>query len=445
MTDKTYPLTYEIIEQLFQNSVCLSYNPIEPMSAFQYTMKLKKDYEKQYDIKKLRLCSKNAKLWISNFTPKFHYFSDGTLIYDFLTQNQSPLLKSIMRLLKLHGLAVNKIYAPKDKLETFTYNRFMRYISEQALLKYPYTADLYVEPFPNKENFVRECFYADNVLLTASKAENVDPDCRRFMALFADGKYFVSEDYATHLGTKNYGKIMKFEDEHRSYIYLHREIVPQEYIDALYEKAQEYDWYVSAQDVMMNQHKQMSFEAVEKMSAYVENLFKDRVCLSVVNPSIEYPNLSPEVRKYALFSDGLVVSVYSLEVDEFLSKDLHQIYPNMNFRGERVPLSYIKEIYRRLPEFQKGAAEIYIEMLKQKARKLKRMLEIPHHEALDTASQMAGWQNWKNVKIEDEMHARGLIDAEKWRKKMAVERNQENPLMWEYEHWQMRQKHLKKQ
>ena len=44
-------------------------------------------------------------------------------------------------------------------------------------------------------------------------------------------------------------------------------------------------------------------------------------------------------------------------------------------------------------------------------------------------------KNWKDIKIEDEMHARGLIDAEKWRQKRAISIDAENPLMWEYNYW----------
>ena len=71
-------------------------------------------------------------------------------------------------------------------------------------------------------------------------------------------------------------------------------------------------------------------------------------------------------------------------------------------------------------------------MLKQKARKLKRMTDLTHIEALDVVAQMAGWQSWKAVKIEDEAHAREMIDAEKWRKNMAANFNAENPLAEEY-------------
>ena len=74
-------------------------------------------------------------------------------------------------------------------------------------------------------------------------------------------------------------------------------------------------------------------------------------------------------------------------------------------------------------------------MLKQKARKLKRMLLIPHHEALDIVAQMAGWKNWKSIKIEDEIHARQLIDAEKFRKDLASRFNAENPLEEEWKHF----------
>lgn len=81
---------------------------------------------------------------------------------------------------------------------------------------------------------------------------------------------------------------------------------------------------------------------------------------------------------------------------------------------------YIRHIYRRLPEFQKGAAAIYIEMLKQKARKLKKMTALTHTQALDEVAKIAGWRNWRSIKVESEAHARQLIDAEKWRKSVAM-------------------------
>ena len=46
---------------------------------------------------------------------------------------------------------------------------------------------------------------------------------------------------------------------------------------------------------------------------------------------------------------------------------------------------------------------------------------------------MAGWQNWRAVKVEDEAHARQLIGAEKQRGEYAAEKNAENLLKWEYQ------------
>lgn len=57
-------------------------------------------------------------------------------------------------------------------------------------------------------------------------------------------------------------------------------------------------------------------------------------------------------------------------------------------------------------------------MLKQKARQLKRITKLTHVEALETVAKISGWQNWRSVKIDNEVDARQLIDEEKRRKEM---------------------------
>ena len=454
MTDKTYPLTYEIIEQLFTDAVCLTYNPIEPTTAWQYARELLENFKKQHDGQEGQICSHTAKFWQDRYHPRFHYFSDGTLIHcsypqgeksSELQQNLTDELQRIYRLLKIRGWVIKKVYAPQNSMDFIYYSEFLRYISEQAFLRYSYKTDLYVEPLPNKTDFVHECFADGNILVTAAKGENL-PYCRDFMALFADGRYYVSENYASRFGTANHGKIGLFRQDYmRFYPYGDDRYVPQEYIDALYEKAKEFDWYISPDAAVAEQKRTMTVDALIKMNKYIDDLFRNCTCLTVTNPDFNSTFMSPDLQRYAVFSDGLVVSMYHDETDKPFCNGLHRLFPNMTFRFEKVPAEYIKQLYRRLPEFQKSAKTIYIEMLKQKARKLKRMTELTHTEALDVVAQMAGWQNWKSVKIEDEAHARGLIDAEKWRKKIATEHNAENPLMWEYQRWQMRQKHSKKQ
>ena len=54
-------------------------------------------------------------------------------------------------------------------------------------------------------------------------------------------------------------------------------------------------------------------------------------------------------------------------------------------------------------------------MLKQKARKLKRLTGEQHNKMLDMVAREAGWKNWQSLKIENESQARLLIDEEKLR------------------------------
>ena len=81
----------------------------------------------------------------------------------------------------------------------------------------------------------------------------------------------------------------------------------------------------------------------------------------------------------------------------------------------------MSQLYKRLPEFQKSATVIYIEMLKQKARKLKRITELTHIEALNAVAKMSGWKDWCSINVEDEMHARQLISFEKRHKNNKLE------------------------
>ena len=445
MTDKTFPLTYDVIETLFKNGVCLSYNPTEPMTAWRYAKELETEYKKQHKVKRCRIVSKTAKLWQRSYHPRFHYFSDGSLIFSrYLGEKTAPAeLERIKTMLKIRGYKISKIYAPQEQIDVFSYDKMLRYVSEQACMRYSYTEDLEVVAFPNKEEFIKECFYEGNVLLTASKDENVKAECRDYLALFADGRFFVSDIYQS-VKTSNFGRITLFEYSNEEYLRMEQEYVPQDYIEAIYAKAVEYDWYESPEAAKEKQR--LSFNELMKMQKYIDKLFVNRKCVSLLNPMIQNIFLTPEVDKYALFSDGLLIIGQSrtrFGEDSLFIEQMHTAYPGYEFKIEQVPDYYLPEIYRRLPEFQKSAEQTYIEMLKQKARKIKKMVEISHHEALDVVAQMAGWQNWKALKVEDETHARHLIWQNMSDRRMYVTRNPENPLEEEYKYWQMRQKHSK--
>lgn len=444
MTGTKTSLNYDIINDLLQNSVCLTYNPLEPRSAWQFAKELQQEYEKKYNLKHSSVRSKTAQLFQHNYNPNFHYFSDGTLIHCYEPwERDAKKVKRMMKVLKIRGWQVKRIYAPREPMDIFKYSDFLRYISEQETLKNSYITDLYVEPLPSKEDFVKECFANENVLLTASKDEMLPSYCREFMALFADGRYYVIKDYNNPNSVQNYNKIAGFKYNYMpTYVYANEQIIPQDYLIALYQETEKHAWFASKEETDASQHQRISFDALIKMNKYVDKLFTNRTCLTVVYPNLDFTDalfMSPDLQNYAVFSDGLVVAANFDETYTPFAKALRKAYPDLDLHYEKAPKEYIQQLYRRLPEFQKSAKTIYIEMLKQKARKLKRMTELTHTEALNIVAQIAGWQNWRAVKIEDEPHARQLIGAEKQREKRAAEKNAENPLMWEYERFLQKQ------
>ena len=114
MTDTS--LTYEIIERLFQTAVCLTYNPLEPRSAWQYGKELQRDFEKEHHLKNTLICSKTAKLPQKTYHPDFHYFSDGTLIHCYEPwPEDAKKLEQILTALKIRGLPVKKSMHRKNQ------------------------------------------------------------------------------------------------------------------------------------------------------------------------------------------------------------------------------------------------------------------------------------------------------------------------------------------
>lgn len=438
MTDTQSSLNYKIIEQLFQNSVCLTYNPLEPMAAWQYAKELQRDFEKEHNLKYSRICSKTAKMRQGTYHARFHYFADGTLIHGLEPwKRDDEKLKQILTILKIRGWPVKKIYAPTEPMDIFRYSDFLRYITEQALIKYGYKEDLYIEPLPRKEDFVKQCFANGNVLLTASKNESLPSQCRDFMAFFADGSCYITKDYNNFHGIKNCNMMRELRRDYLQHLcYADEEVIPQDYLEAIYKEAEKYDWYATKEEMENKFRPHISVDELMKMNKYIDNLFNGRTCLTVVNPPnlsfLDSTFISPDIKYYAVFNDGLVVSERVDEKDYPFINALKRAFPKLDLHFEQASREYIKQLYRRLPEFQKGATTIYVEMLKQKARKLKRIADLTHMEALDMVANMAGWQNWRAIKIEDEAHARQLISSEKYRKEKAIDKNPENPLAEEY-------------
>lgn len=391
-------LNHETILRLFKNSVCLTYNPLESMSAFLHV----KELEKEFKSKNIRVRSKTAKLPISKYNPDFHFFSDGTLIHRYDAKKDHKKLQKIYQLLKANNLTVINEYAPQTQMDYFTYSEMLRFISEQALINYSYKTDLYVEELSSLDSFIEECFANNSILLTASKNEALPAELREYVAFFDNGKVLVSDDYKVEKNKEKSKKIKNILSKYsQEYILCNIEYISQDLINSIYKKAEEFEWFLPLEDI----------DKIENINKEVNSFFKNRHCITVTNPDYKRNEMNPDIAKYAVFSDGLVVSSNS---DEIL-KELKNIFPDKELYFMSVSDLCIKQIYNKLPEFQKSASTIYIEILKQKARKLKRETGEQHSKMLDFVAKQAGWKNWNSIKIDNESHARILIDEEKIR------------------------------
>ena len=87
---------------------------------------------------------------------------------------------------------------------------------------------------------------------------------------------------------------------------------------------------------------------------------------------------------------------------------------------EYVPSDYIEFIYREIAKKQKTARMIYIEIIKQKARHLKKELNITHHEALELSAKIVGFKNFKKALEITEQNARYAVARDQEEKLIAL-------------------------
>ncbi len=409
MTDTNFTENDLSFEALFKNGTCLTCNYLFSTEAQDYAIELR---EKQRRLHKGALCLiETPKSITSNLHQKFHYFSNGILIINlFHSENENNIgLKRILKLLEIRNLPVKKIY---DLSKIFNYivaTDYMEKLNKYALSLYDYHDNIKIKSFFTVEEFVSDCFANNNILLTACKSENIDLDVRNCCALFADGRFFITnEEYK--ITSFDQSIIDKFRQRNPNFVILKTSHVPQEYIDALNNEAIKYDWYISADEV--KQRNILSDTEIQKMNQYIENLFSTRKCISVTNIDFDKEivfSAKPDVDRYALFSDGLLVTSNKTYENKYMYEKFSKIHNNLKIRIEFVPDYYITEIYSTLPRYQRSAESIYMEMIKEKAKKIKKELNISHHESLDIAARIGQWKNFKSIKIKNEAIARNLI------------------------------------
>lgn len=429
MKKELLPADAATVEALYERGDNLTFQWDIP-DAMNYIFDLRRGNSSEF-----RVVSKTACLELEDVCIQF--FSDGTLVFAYMA---NP--KKIERFEKI---AAKKGFPVKRRLGSFSVKDgydlgFMRNVNRFANRKYDYRTDLIKIPVPPKRDFIDDLFSNGNVCLTACKTEIVNPEYRPYLAVFSDGRFILSADHVRTMGIHDQHKISDFRNRARpDFVYLKAQIVPSVWVEEIYRHAAGYDWYSSEEEALERYVNSLETKKIEpreyaERDAFIRSLFEKATCLSVLNPEKSY--FSPERYNYAVFSDGrLIVDEKNKDFNNAdLEKMFEKAYPGLDIKIEKVPSFYIPEIYKCLPTYQKGAAEIYLEMLKQKARALKKKLNISHHEALEICAKMCGWKNWKAASQVSESQARSAVSGEKSKKEMAKDFHLDL-IEWEYKNY----------
>lgn len=403
---------------LFENATCLTANVTN--YVFDDKWNLGQQYKKRHPNTLFYFVDEHTPLAL-HFRSYFHYFSNGILVHRILDEQTEKYLRQIKNMLAYHGYDIKKIYGPENSLQQRAYTDIMMGINAKIKNTYVNEAKLAIREIPDIEKFAEQCFAQNNVLLTAT--QDLTFDCREFLAVFSSGHFYVAEEYKGETSFKGNIPVYQFMDMYKYLVYFEPIYVPREYIKALYEKAQSFDWYVS-ENTLKNNTLVISDAEKQKMLKFIDGLFEKSKCLCTVNPRVPFNDVmlesgndtSPEYKRYVLFDDGTLLlseNKYGRHAENsILLPLLHKCFPRMNFQIHLVPDFYITETLKQLAERQKKASEIYIGLLKRKAKKLEKIYNIRHFEALDLVAKLGGWANWKSITNVSEQHARHLIVQE---------------------------------
>lgn len=405
------------IKKLFEWGDCLTFDYTATLDNFSYCENLQKKYKNNGLLK-----SKTAVLSLER--PLFHYFNNGVLLCS--SSVQPEVLCQFKKILRKKGylLREERLYSQNnEKLDIIDMQR----ISEYACRIYPHEQDMKFVELPSVDDFVTRLFENNNVCYTAAKQEQFDPKYRKFLALFSDGQFVVSEEYRFGSKIHNYLDVRDFCSKYNKYLYFRAVYVPSNYIDAIYKYAENFDWFIAENDHIKKWQEThtdsiSSKQAIER-NMYIDNLLRNNECLSVINP---LPNImSPDRLKYAFFADGSLVVNEDMPYwqQEDLCKELAVRFPDKKITIKMVPTSYILEIYTWLLRYQKSAKQTYIDMLNQKIEHLQHTLKLSKQNAKKAILKSSGFDSWDDIEWIDEAQARYLINVEKRKIKNAQELN----------------------
>jgi len=410
------------LEKLFQEGVCLTFSYKDPLN-FHYIEEAQRQYRKEHKTQNSWVVFDVAKLCLQRPFAPFHFFSNGVLIHRFsLKEPVALILEQISKTLSMHGYRIKEIYGPQKDMEVFDYGTFLDKISKHAAEIYPAKKSIHIVSLPEKKEFVENCFSKNQVLLTAAQQEKITPEYRKCLALFDDGALYVSNAYGVGNLIHDPAVVYEAVSAHRTqYLILERRYVPQDYLDALYEKAKSFSWYLPENEAPQNLKPQTTISPQDLQN--IRALCQNRKCISIVNPPHVDGQYKPTRDMFVLFDDGKLIVNADLTVlpQKYLIESLSASFPSLKFDVESASGAYIDSIYAYLFQTQKSAKQIYVEILKQKARFLKKELQIPHHEALEITAKMVGFKSFKEALNISEQNALYAIDQEKHFKAKSLE------------------------
>ena len=415
MNTQSLDLNQTTLEKLFQEGDCLTFSYTDSVN-FDYIIEAQRKYQKEHNTQDSWVIFDVAKLCLQRPFSPFHFFSNGVLIHRFSSKEPvSDMLAQIGKTLMMHGYKIKQVFGPQSDMEVFDYGTFLDKISKYATEVYPAQKSIHIVSLPEKKEFVENCFSKGQVLLTASDAEKINPEYRKCLALFNDGAVYVSSAYKISNLINDPSVVYAAIKAHRTQnLILERRYIPQDYLDALYEKAKSYGWYLSEDKTPQELKNKKAIKPQDLKD--IESLCQNRKCISIVNPPHVEGYYKIRRDMFVLFDDGkLIINAdYRALKQEDLISSLSASFPKLKFDIKEASASFIDSVYAYLSKTQKTPEQIFIEILKQKARFLKKELQIPHHEALEICAKMIGFKDFKQALQITEQNALYAIDQEKY-------------------------------
>lgn len=392
---KDYEKDKKFVQELFENGDCLTYK-INTLDDDNYEM-----FHKQLSlIEENKFLSSPKALFSLHDENNLILFSDGTLLIDKKYVNDETI-SHLKKIIAPYGYEVKNILETKYRLSK----------KINAFARKKYRNEVIVKELPSVEEFITELFKDGNICITATNQVMLEPFSRTGFAYFSNGRMIVSKECQYSANKPLYNTLSAFWLQNKNYVFLAEEIVPVEYIEAIYEKAKEFSWHVGEEE---NTKKEPS---IKKENKHFNEMISEKrgtnKCLTITN----LDNIIKNDRdNFLLFEDGTLL----------VNKDTHysapyspietliaEKMPKMKVTKKAVSIKELHEAYDEALKTQKSCKEIFAEILKKKAKKLGKIENIPHHQALEAIAKRNNFNNWKEVCGLDEDFARACIDREK--------------------------------